>query len=183
MQGNVQSIDALRVLHQAVQELALRFGYIGFDLKTESQRGQEWVAEAMPRYWRGQMQLAERRLQEATDNLAQLQTTFGGRDKPPATEARKRVEQAKRRFQLCQQKLQACKVWNLELQRAADRLQGATSTLQQTAESTLPTAASCLAGWIDTLDRYSENTGMQGPARASEARLDPADKLTEEPSP
>jgi DNA repair exonuclease SbcCD ATPase subunit len=182
MQGNVQSIDALRSLHLALQELALRFGHLGFDLRTESLRGQEWVSEVMPRYWRVQLQLAERKFQEATDNLAQLQATVGGRDKPQATEARKRVERAKLRLQTCQQKLQACKAWTTEMQRAADRLQGATSALQQASESTLPTAASCLAGWIDALDRYTQNTLPQMTREEPPAITDVVEKLTGEAS-
>ena len=154
MQGNVQSIDALRDLRIAVNELALRFGELSFDIRNEAQRALEWTTVEVPRYWRHEFKLAERRLQEAVDNLAAMQATYGGRDKPPATEAKKRIAKLRRRVQFCQQRLAVCKSWAAEMERSVGLLVAATSTLQQQSEADLPVAATKLQGWIDSLDRY-----------------------------
>lgn len=156
VQGNVQSIDSLRELRVAVLELAAQFTELSFDLKSEVTRTIDWITVTAPQYWRHQLQLAERQLSEALDNLASMQATYGGRDKPAATEAKKRVTTLRRRVTLCNQRLQEIKRWSTEIERAANLMTTTSANLQQQAESELPKAASRLGAWIKSLDAYAD---------------------------
>lgn len=155
MQGNVQSIDALRDLYAALLKLAESFSELSFEVRTEVARAVEWITQTAPQYWRYQLQVAERHLTEAQDNLASMQATYGGRDKPPATEARKRVITMRRRVALCQQRLREIRRINAEIERAANLMVATSSNLQQQAESELPKAAARLGDWIQSLDEYN----------------------------
>lgn len=157
MQGNVESIDSLRDLRTAVLKLADSFAELSFDLRTEVTRSIEWITETAPQYWRFQLKLAERELTEALDNLASMQATYGGRDKPPATEAKKRVAKLRQRVVLCNQRLKEIKQLAAEIEREANLMVSTTANLQQQAESELPKAAQRLGGWIDALDKYADN--------------------------
>lgn len=158
MQGNVQSIDALRDLQAATLKLADAMAELSFDVRAEVMRALEWICETAPQYWRQQLQLAERQLTEALDNLASMQATYGGRDKPPATEAKKRVAVLRRRVVLCNQKLQDVKRLRAEFERASNLMVATSTNLQQQAESELPKAAARLGDWIQSLDAYVENS-------------------------
>ncbi|WP_164104091.1 hypothetical protein [Candidatus Laterigemmans baculatus] len=157
MHAHIRSIDALRELRAAVLEWGSRLDDQIFTLRSEARRALEWAAVEQPRYWSHQVAVAERGLQDATARLAALQTTYGGRDRPRATEARNRVNELRRRLRFCQERAAACRGWAAEMERAVDQLIAATSGLQQHAEAGLPTAAAQLAQWIDALDRYADS--------------------------
>lgn len=179
MQGHVRSIDALRDLRIALLEWAARLNDQTFEIGHEAQRALQWAKVDQPRYWRGEITIAERRLQEARDHLASTQATYGGRDRPPATEARKRVAQLERRVRFCQQRAGACRRWADEIERAVERLAGALAALQQQSDSELPLAANQLSQWIAALDRYAETAP---PADASAATGSPPNSSDSEHS-
>lgn len=156
MQSHVRSIDALRNLRAALLQWAARLNDQTFEIDNEAKRALEWAKVDQPRYWRSEMAIAERRLQEAKDHLASTQATYGGRDRPPATEARKRVANLERRVRFCQQRAGACRRWADEIERAVERLAGALAALQQQSDSGLPSAANQLNQWIAALDRYAD---------------------------
>lgn len=156
MQGHVRSIDALRDLRVAILQWASRLHEQTFELGSEAQRALQWATVEQPRYWRHEITLAERRLQEARDNLAATQATYGGRDRPPATEARKRVVDLERRVRFCQDRAGSCRRWAAEVERAVERLAGALAAMQQQGDCELPLAANQLNQWIEALDRYTE---------------------------
>lgn len=173
MHANIRSIDALRELRTAVLEWGSRLDEQIFTLRGEARRALEWAAVEQPRYWSHQVAVAERGLQDATARLAALQTTYGGRDRPRATEARNRVNELRRRLRFCQERAAACRGWAAELERAVDQLVAATSELQQHAEAGMPTAAAQLAQWIEALDRYADAPPSPGPTQPPEAAPPP----------
>ena len=155
MQGNVQSIEDLEKLHEAMLTLSERFSELAFDLRVEIDRALEWVSSEAPQYWRHQLQTAQRKLQEAQENLASLQATLGGRDKPPATETKKRVETLTNRVKLCEEKLRACKHSANLLQQESNKFRACITGLQQQAEGELPHAVNRLKTWIEVLREYA----------------------------
>lgn len=156
MQGHVRSIDALRDLRIAILEWASRLNEQTFELRSEAQRALQWAKVEQPRHWRRELALAERRLHEAMDYLAATQATYGGRDRPPATEARRRVADLQQRVRFCQQRAAACRRSAAEIERAVERLAGALAAMQQQSDCELPLAANQLSQWIEALDRYAE---------------------------
>lgn len=187
MQANVRSTDAIRELRTAVLEWASRLDSQVFALRSEARRAVQWATVEQPRYWQHQVTLAERMLQDATDRLAVLQTTYGGRDRPRATEARNRVNELRRRLRFCQERAAACRGWAAEMERAADQLIAATSGLQQQAEAGLPTAAAQLAQWIAALERYADvrppnPTAEPTPNPTAEPTANPTDAAAAEPT-
>lgn len=183
MQANVRSTDAIRELRTATLECASRLDDQILALRSEARRALQWASVEQPQYWRHQVTLAERTLQHAVDRLAVTQTTYGGRDRPRATEARNRVNEMRRRLRFCQERAAACRGWAAEMERAVDQLIAATSGLQQQAEAGLPTAAAQLAQWIEALDRYADvRPPTAAPANPAEPIADPHAPNAEKPS-
>jgi hypothetical protein len=161
--SSVRSIAALRELRLATLELAQRLGELGFDLRSESERAMSWIREDAPRYWRTELRLAQRRLSEAEDALAAMQSRARPAERPASSELRQRVAVARRRVDLCEARLRACKTAAIELDRYRERLVVAGMGLQHQAESQLPQAARRLGGWIEALDRYAETPPPSSP--------------------
>ncbi len=120
------------------------------------QRAEEYFATDRPAYWRQQLQLAERELNEARDNLAQKRAAFRPGDRPAATEATRRVQSAEQRLRECQQKHRDCRAWSLEISQQCDSLLGPLADVMEHCEVLLPAAARELRTLIDQLRLYAE---------------------------
>lgn len=169
--SHVQSIADLAQLRVATLELASDLHSLAYDLKIEIQRATDWITTEAPRYWRGELQRAEREFREAQDALAAMQATVGGRDKPAATEAKKRVAILKQRVQLCDAKLRDCKGAAFEVSRAAAGLFTCAAGIEGLCESDLSLASARLERWILALHRYSE-TAPPAPPPSSSPTID-----------
>ena len=126
------------------------------EIRMTVQRAETYFAQDRPAYWRRQTQLAERELNEAKDNLAQKRAAVRPGDRPPATEAAKRVKQAEHRLQQCRTKQRASKAWAIEISQQCDGLLGPLADVVEHCEVLLPSAADELRRLIDQLRLYAE---------------------------
>ena len=78
------------------------------------QRAEAHFSEDRPRYWKQQTHIAERELNEAKDNLAQKRAAARPGDRPPATEASRKVQKIERRLRDCELKQKQAKAWSIE---------------------------------------------------------------------
>jgi len=119
-------------------------------------RAESYFSQDRPAYWRRQTQLAERELTEAKDNLAQKRSTIRPADRPPATEAAKRVKLAEQRARDCQAKQREAKAWAIEISQKCDDLLGPLADVLEHCEVLLPSAANELRTLIEQLRAYAQ---------------------------
>lgn len=153
--SNVQSIESLQRLRQTLVTLSSDWRGALQQVRFTVQRIEEDFTSQWPAYWKRQNAIAEMALQEALDNLSRLQSTRAGAS-DPATEAKQRVNAARRRLALCQSKQALAKQLALAIGKACQDLAGPAAEVRSHAEVQLPKAAIELAALIDHLSRYAE---------------------------
>jgi hypothetical protein len=154
--SNVRNIESLEAFHAGLVRLAGDWDATLQEIRMMVQRAETYFAQDRPAYWRRQTQLAERELNEAKDNLAQKRAAIRPGDRPPATEAAKRVKKAEDRLQQCREKQRASKVWAIEISQQCDGLLGPLADVVEHCEVLLPSAADELRRLIDQLRLYAE---------------------------
>jgi hypothetical protein len=154
--SNVRNIDSLEAFHASLIRLSSDWAKSLEEVRMLVQRAEEYFATDRLAHWRKQLQLAERELSEARDNLAQKRAAARPGDRPAATEATRRTQTAERRARDCQQKLRDCKAWSLEISRQCDSLLGPLADVMEHCEVLLPGAARELQTLIDQLRVYAE---------------------------
>lgn len=126
------------------------------------QRADAHFSEDRPRYWKQQTHISERELNEAKDNLAQKQAAARPGDRPPATEASRRVQKMEGRLRDCQLKQKQAKAWSIEISHQCDQLLGPLADVAEHCELLLPAAANELRKMITELEKYAEQ-GKRAP--------------------
>ncbi len=126
------------------------------------QRADAHFSEDRPRYWKQQTHIAERELNEAKDNLAQKRAAARPGDRPPATEASRRVQKMEGRLRDCQLKQKQAKAWSIEISHQCDQLLGPLADVAEHCELLLPAAANELRKLITELEKYAEQ-GKRAP--------------------
>jgi len=155
-ESDVRNIESLETFRDGLVRLASEWQTTVEEVRMLVQRAEEHFASDRPAYWRRQCQLAERDLNEARDNLAQKKAAIRPGDRPPATEAARRVQISEQRLRDCQKKERQCRAWSREISRQCDALLGPMADVMQHCEVILPTAARELQSLIDQLQLYAE---------------------------
>ncbi len=154
--SNVRNIDSLVTFRGGILRLSHDWDKILQEIRLSVQRVEQYFVSEQPRYWRRQTQLAERELAEAKDNLSQKRATVRANDRPPATEAVKRVNNAKRRLEVCRAKVRLSKSIAIEMSKQCDELLGPLADVAEQCEVLLPGAANELKTLIAQLQAYAE---------------------------
>lgn len=160
--SNVRNIDSLQAFHAGLLRLSSQWAQTLQEVRMMVQRADQYFAQDLPGYWRREVQLAERELNQAKDNLAEKQAATRPGDRPPATEAAKRVQIAKQRLQVCETKYRLARTWALEISRRCDELLGPLADVVEHCEILLPSAADELRTLIDHLRLYAEQPRQDG---------------------
>lgn len=154
--SNVRNIDSLEAFHEGLNRLSSDWQKTLEEVRMLVHRAEEYFETDRPAYWRQQLQMAERELNEARDNLAQKRAAIRPGDRPSATEATRRVQAAEQRLRDCQQKQRDCHSWALEISRQCDSLLGPLADVMEHCEVLLPAAARELRTLIEQLRVYAE---------------------------
>ncbi len=157
--SNVRNIESLEAFHGGLVRLAGDWDKVMQELRMMVQRAETYFTHDRPAYWRAQMQLAERELTEAKENLSQKRAAIRASDRPPATEAAMRVKKAERRVEQCEAKQREARRWAIEMTKQCDDLLGPLADVVEHCEVLLPTAARELRTLIDQLRIYAEQAG------------------------
>ncbi len=156
--SNVRNIDSLEHFHGQLVRLSSDWDKTLQEIRALVHRAEEHFSRDRPAYWRRQLQLAERELTEARDNLSQKQSAARAQDRPSATEAIKRVRIAERRAKDCESKLRLAKSLSIEIGQACDGVLGPLAEVTEHCEVVLPVAARQLRTLIDQLRLYAEQS-------------------------
>lgn len=160
--SNVRNIESLEAFHAGLVTLSGDWGKTLQEVRMMVHRAESYFAQDRPAYWRRQTQLAERELTEAKDNLSQKRAAIRPGDRPPATEAAKRVNLAEQRLRDCQAKQRAAKTWSIEISQQCDELLGPLADVVEHCEVLLPAAADELRSLIEHLRIYAEKEKRGG---------------------
>lgn len=156
--SNVRSIESLENFHAGLIRLSGDWEKTIQEVRMMVHRAEEYFSQDRPKHWRHQTQLAERRLGEAKDQLAQKRAAVRAVDRPAATEAAMRVELAERRLRHCQAKSREAKAWSLQIAKSCSDVLGPLADVAEHCEVLLPTAATELRGLIEQLKFYADKT-------------------------
>ncbi len=154
--SNVRSIDSLKTFHVGLVRLAGDWDRTIQEVRLIVHRAEEYFSQDRPRYWRNQIQLAERHLNEAKDSLAQKRAAVRAEDRPAATEAAHCVQNAERRLRYCEAKVRQAKAWSIEISQVCNDVLGPLADVAQQCEVALPTAAVELQQLIEQLKAYAD---------------------------
>lgn len=156
--SNVTNIESIENLHRGLIKFSDELRSISEEIKAAVMKAEQAFGHDYPNYWRGQVQLAERTLNEARDQLAAKTSASREEDKPTATEEKKRVRNAETRLQLCNEKTRLAKHWANQVSRDCDQLLGPLSDVANHCDSTLQQAAVDLRQLIDQLRAYTDQS-------------------------
>lgn len=158
--SDVRNIDSLRRLRAGILGLADNWEKTLQEIRISVQRASQYFGDEVPRYWRYQSETADRELAEAKDSLQQKQSAARSGDRVGAMEAQKRVAAAKKRLDLCRARQKAAKSVAIEIRHQCDEMLGPLADMTDHSDNVLPAAAAKLSTLLDSLDRYTDASGM-----------------------
>jgi len=157
--ANVQSIDALERFARAIGALSDASGKNSDDIRDQFQRVSVWLAKELPEYWADQLRIAQKRWNQAREDLLRCQAKSRAEDETSCMFERKALERATARRQLCELRVrmipQLAQQWEQFLQESTLSIR----QLQDMSDSTLPLAQERLQTLIDTLKQYAAQGG------------------------
>ena len=156
--SNVRSIDSLAAFHGGLTKLSTDWDNVLQELRLHIQRIDSHFTQQRPAYWRHQVRVAQRELGEAREALSQKRAAVRPGDRPPATEAGKRVAVAQRRLRYCQQKEKISHGVATRIAQQCDAILGPLAEVTEHCEVGLPRAATELATLIQQLRAYTDQS-------------------------
>ncbi len=154
--SNVRDIESLAALRVGLIRYADLCSGVLEELRASVRRTEEEFSQNRPAHWRAEVRLAERRLGEAQEALAQKRAAARIGDRPPATDAAAKVARAQRRLRYCQEQQRLARSLGIEIAQACDKLLGPISEVAQRCDVELPQAAAELQRLIEPLRDYAD---------------------------
>ena len=161
--SNVRNIDSLAAMQAGILRLSDDWSKTIQELRAMVQRAEQYFSQTQPQYWRHQLQLAEREINEAKDDLARKRASLRPEDRPAASEAVAREQRAELRLRYCEDKRRRLRSWAIEVSKVCDDLRGPLADLNVHCDTMLPQAARELGTLIDQLRAYAEQTRQNDP--------------------
>jgi hypothetical protein len=156
--ANITSLDALRNFRAALLKFAEQVESALVALELEGRRPVDWVEERS-RYWPQQGRLASDAVAEARQSLDRCQVRVASEDVKYCYDERKALEKAKRRLQLCEDKIQAARRWRPQMQKESEEFKVQMAKMKRFLESDFTRAIATLDRMSESLDRYAEQVG------------------------
>jgi hypothetical protein len=180
--ARVTSIDAVDDFAAALRSFQHEASGALEGVQLRIHRAVAWIEHDQKLYWKHELRRSDDRLQEAKLNLERCLTFKKiGEHRPSCIEEKRAVERAKRRQQLCRQKLDAVRKWSLDIVRAVFEYRAGVSELDQWLETDADRALGLLDRISRTLEQY---VGAESSPSAAEAvsRLPWTDEKREKPA-
>ena len=156
MSANVQSVDAIKDVRNALIRFQERATNAMGDLRQKIDRTVAWLELDRPNYWQDQ----ERRTYDlvASTRVAletcKLRTVAGRRS--DCIEEKKAFERAKMRMEYVREKQQAVRKWMVQSGKEANEYRSRTSNFMRTLENDVPLMIAQLGRMIDAIESYAE---------------------------
>ncbi len=124
-------------------------------LQLELRRLTNWLNHDVLGYWGDELAKAERRWTECRDSLTRCMSYVREDERRPCTEEKKRLQQAERRLELCQQKLKTTRAAILFWDTERNKQQSKIVRCRDLAEADLQVAVHVLTDQVERLKAYA----------------------------
>ncbi|MFO1063983.1 MAG: hypothetical protein U0892_08985 [Pirellulales bacterium] len=114
-----------------------------------------WVTEEARAYWQSQLTAAERHWNECREALLRCEAAVRMDEKRPCTDERKRLERAKLRRVLCDEKLRVVREANLVWSRQLTKVRGRLQSVADMADADVQVAIVKLTDIVTSLEQYA----------------------------
>ena len=152
--ANVTSVEALSSFRAALLRFAEDAEAALVALLLEGRRPVDWVQDDRARYWPDQARKASDAVSEARLALDRCQIKISGEDARYCYDERKALEKAKRRLQLCEEKIQAVRRWRAQMHKEFEEFQVQIARLRRYLENDLPRAVAAVERMAGALGKY-----------------------------
>jgi len=152
--ANVRAIEVVPVLSVALQKFGEEAATALTDLELEVNRAIHWISCELKEYWTQQVRKAQEQVAEARITLERKQMFRAAEERSSCIEEKKALEAAKRRLQLCQQKLEAVRRWSRVLARQFMEYKGRVAVLSSWLQTDLPKGLALLKSMAGALETY-----------------------------
>ena len=156
--ANLTNIAAVRALREALSAFRHGVGDALVALDLEGRRPIEWIENDRTRYWPAQVQKASNELAEARLALQKCELTIDGEDARYCYDERKALEKAKRRLELCEEKVRAVKRWRMRIHKEVQEFQVQLAKMQGYLDNDLESAMAGLSRMAAALDQYADTS-------------------------
>jgi hypothetical protein len=159
--AKVTSVDAVGQFAAALRCFRHDVGTILEVQQQRIHRMVDWVRQEQRQYWRRQLRLSERQVHEAKLNLERCLFFRQVGDRPPAcVEEKRALQRAKRRLQLCREKVEAVRRWSVAIERAVFEYRGGVGPLSRWVEGSAERSLALLGRICRILEEYA-STGSE----------------------
>jgi hypothetical protein len=156
--AHVTSIDAVRTLRAGVLQFEADARDAVSMLQMEVRRAVDWIENDRSRYWSHQAKRASDWVKQARNDLERAELTYGSEEPPPCTEQKKVLAQAKRRLQLCEEKIKAVRRWVRLVRAELNEFDGQMARMNNYLDTDVPRAAAALERMLRALEKYVAST-------------------------
>lgn len=152
--ANVHAVEALAGFRPAVVEFidACRAALTGAE--ADALRTVSYINENRAPHWKREVRRRQDELNRAKSELIRAQARKQG-DERSTFDERKAVDKARRRLEIAEQKLAACKVWVRRLEKEQVKFLGEIQALKQIVNHDMELALANLDRMIGALDAYT----------------------------
>jgi len=165
--ANVTSIDAVDDFAAALLSFKHEAAGVLEGLDQQIERAVQWIQQDQRQYWKHELRRSERQLQEAKINLQRCLTFKRiGDHRPSCIEEKRALERAKRRQQLCREKIEVVRRWSQAISRAVFEYKAGVGELSQWLETDAARTVGLLGRIARTLEEY---VAAQSSPQAAEA--------------
>jgi exonuclease VII large subunit len=167
--ANLTSVAAVAELKAALAEFDEDCRNALVALELESRRPLEWIEHDRTRYWPNEVRKASDRVSEARIALERCETSTTGDNRRDCYDEKKALQKAKRRLNLCDEKVQAVRVWRQRMRKEIEEFAVEVAKLRGYLDSDLVRAATSLEKMLAALERYTATGGppAEGATHAS----------------
>ena len=165
--ANVTSIDAVDDFAAALLCFGHEASAVLEGLEQQIHRAVQWIQQDQRQYWKHELRRSERQLQEAKLNLQRCLTFKRiGDHRPACIEEKRALERAKRREQVCREKIEAVRRWSQAISHAVFEYKAGVRELGQWLETDAARTVGLLERIRRTLEEY---VAAQSSPQAAEA--------------
>lgn len=152
--ARVTSIEAVGEFRSFLSQLCQDAREALVSVSMEARRAQEWVEHEQPNFWRRTIRDLQEELTQAKAELFQRQLSRMSGSKPDLVEPKEAVWLAKQRLEEAEEKLENCRRWSIQLQRAIEEYEPAARELAAMVEGDPPACIALLEEIVNRLDSY-----------------------------
>jgi hypothetical protein len=153
--ANVTSIDAIRLVRLALQQFQADAANALMQLELEGRRPVAWIEHDRAPYWEREVRKASDKQSEARVELEKAEVTTSAEEHKYAYDERKRLEKAKKRLRLCEEKIQKVKKWRSVIHKESETFEAQVAKLKRYMEHDLVQAVAALGRMAEALDKYT----------------------------